>query len=62
MPLEKKYEAAERALFRSIQKADESNDSYLARSDVARAELLSQQPQMKLEELQAYISLLFTHD
>ena len=57
VPLEKKYEAAERALFRSIQKADESNDSYLARSDVAWSELLSQQPQMKLEELQAYITL-----
>ena len=57
VPLEKKYEAAERALFRSIQKTDESNDSFLARTDVAWAELLSQQPQMKLEELQAYITL-----
>ena len=57
VPLEKKYEAAERALFRSLQKTDESNDSYLARTDVAWAELLSQQPQMKLEELQAYIVL-----
>ena len=57
VPLEKKYEAAERALFRSVQKTDESNDSYLARTDVAWAELLSQQPQMKLEEMQAYITL-----
>ena len=57
VPLEKKYEAAERALFRSIQKTDESNDSFLARTDVAWSELLSQQPQMKLEELQAYITL-----
>ena len=37
--LEKKYEAAERALFRSTQKQDESNDSYLARTDVAWSEL-----------------------
>ena len=28
VPLEKKYEAAERALFRSLQKTDESNDSF----------------------------------
>ena len=57
VPLEKKYEAAERALFRSLQKADESNDSFLARTDVAWSELLSQQPQIRLEELQAYITL-----
>lgn len=31
IPLEKKFEAAERALYRCQQKSDESNDSYLAR-------------------------------
>ena len=53
--LEKKYEAAEKALFRCQQKSDESNDSYLARSDVLWQELINKQ--MKLEELQAYIVL-----
>ena len=49
VPIEKKFELAERALFRNIQKADESSDSYLSR------ELLSRK--MSLSELQAYIVL-----
>ena len=34
IPLEKKFEAAERALYRCQQRSDETNDSYLARADV----------------------------
>eukprot|EP00435_Cladocopium_sp_Y103_P052412 s757_g16.t1 len=55
IPLEKKYEAAERALFRCAQRSDETNDSYLARADVLWQELLNKE--IKLEELQAYITL-----
>ena len=55
IPLEKKFEAAERALYRCQQKGDESNDSYLARADVLWQELINQGT--KLEELQAYIVL-----
>ena len=39
--LEKQYEDAESALFHTSQHADESNDSYLARADVAWSKLLS---------------------
>lgn len=55
IPLEKKYQCAERALFHCIQKQDESNDSYLARADILWTELISKQ--IKLEELQSYIVL-----
>ena len=55
IPLEKKYEAAERALFRCTQRQDETNDCYLARADVLWQELLNKE--IKLEELQAYITL-----
>ena len=37
--LEKKYDIVERALFRCLQKQDESNDSFLARCDVVWSEL-----------------------
>ena len=55
IPLEQKYESAERALFRGTQRQDETNDSYLARADVLWQELLNKE--FKLEELQAYITL-----
>ena len=55
IPLEKKYESAERALFRCSQRQDETNDSYLARADVLWQELLNKE--IKLDELQAYITL-----
>ena len=55
IPLERRYEFAERALFRCIQKNDESNDSYLARADVAWTEVIARG--VKLEELQAYVVL-----
>ena len=53
--LEKRYEYAERALFKCTQKADESADSYLARADIMWTELNSRE--MKLSDLQAYITL-----
>ena len=55
IPLEKKFEAAERALYRCSQRSDETNDSYLARADVLWQEWTSKN--MRLEELQAYIVL-----
>ena len=55
IPLERKYETAEKALFRCVQRPDETNDSYLARTDVLWQEMLSRE--IKLEELQSYIVL-----
>ena len=55
VPLEKRYELTGRALFRCIQKGDETHDSYLARSDIAWAEMLARKT--TLAELQAYIIL-----
>ena len=55
IPLEKKFELAERALYRSSQKSDETSDSYLSRCDVTWTELLSKK--VDLKELQAYIVL-----
>eukprot|EP00435_Cladocopium_sp_Y103_P002461 s1210_g1.t1 len=55
IPLEKKFELAERALYRSTQKPDETSDSYLSRCDVTWTELLSKK--VDLKELQAYIVL-----
>jgi hypothetical protein len=55
IPLEKKFELAERALYRSSQKADETSDSYLSRCDVTWTELNSKK--VDLKELQAYIVL-----
>eukprot|EP00435_Cladocopium_sp_Y103_P059754 s1023_g21.t1 len=55
VPLEKKFELAEKALYRCAQKGDESADSYLSRCDVVWTELLSKK--VSLEELQAYIVL-----
>lgn len=53
--LERKYESVEKALFRCIQKNDESNDSFLARSDIYWTELLSKKT--SLEEIRAYVVL-----
>ena len=53
--LEAKYEHFERAIYGTIQKNDETNDSYLARSDVCFEELLAQQT--TFEELRAYVLL-----
>ena len=43
IPLQKQYDDAEKALFESVQKADETNDSFLARIDVLWSKLLSPQ-------------------
>eukprot|EP00439_Symbiodinium_sp_Y106_P043681 s612_g5.t1 len=53
--VERKYDVFEKAIFGTIQKADESNDSYLARHDVHFEELLSQS--VTLEEVRAYVLL-----
>ena len=53
--LERKYEIVERALFKCTQRQDETNDSYLARSDVVWTELLSKG--IDIAEVQAYILL-----
>jgi len=61
--LEKKYEVVEKALFRCTQKADETNDSFLARADIYWTELLSKK--MDLGELRSYIVLrgsLLSHE
>ena len=55
IPLEQKFEAAEKAIYRCQQRSDEANDSFLARADVLWQELLNKQ--MQLSELQAYIVL-----
>ena len=55
IPLEKKFELVEKALFRSQQKSDESSDSYLSRCDVVWTELISKK--IDLTEIQAYILL-----
>ena len=54
-PRARKYEVVERALFKCTQRTDETNDSYLARSDCVWSELLAKK--IQLEELQAYILL-----
>ena len=53
--LERRYEFAERALYKCVQKADETADSYLARADIMWTELNSRS--MKLADLQAYVTL-----
>ena len=55
IPLEKQYQEAEEAIFHTIQRQDESNDSFLARSDVMWSKLLARK--LTLESLQAYITL-----
>ena len=53
--LERKFDVVERALFRCVQKADESADSYLARTDIAWTEM--NMKKIDLAEVQAYITL-----
>ena len=52
---ETKYDTFEKALYSTQQKADESNDSYLARHDVHFEELKAQQT--TFEEIRAYVLL-----
>lgn len=53
--VERKYDVFEKAIYGTIQKSDESNDSYLARHDVHFEELLAQN--VSLEEIRAYVLL-----
>ena len=55
IPLEKKFELVERAIFRGQQKNDESSDSYVSRNDVIWTELLLKN--VRLEEIRAYVLL-----
>ena len=53
--LEERYEFFERAIFGAVQKADESNDSYLSRHDVNFEELIAKRTTQ--DEVRAYILL-----
>ena len=53
--LEAKYDVFEKALYGTVQKQDETNDSYLARHDVHFEELLSKG--VTFEQVRAYILL-----
>lgn len=53
--LEEKYEYFERALYGTVQRADESHDSYLSRMEANFTELLARGT--KIEEVQAYVLL-----
>ena len=53
--LEQKFDLVEKALFRCVQKPDETSDSFLARCEVVWTEL--HQKKVKLEEVQAFIIL-----
>ena len=58
------YQIVERALFKCVQRQDESNDSFLAKCDVVWTELKPKK--IDLEQVHAYIvlrgSLLSTED
>jgi hypothetical protein len=53
--LERQYEDAKNALYHCQQRADESNDSYLARADVLWSKFMSRK--VKMEDLQPYVLL-----
>ena len=53
--LERQYEEAEQALFNTTQMKDESNDSYLARADIAWSKFLAQK--LSMQDLQAFVLL-----
>ena len=55
IPLEKKYEIVEKAVFRTQQKPDETSDSFISRSDVVWTELESKG--IGLSEIRSYILL-----
>ena len=55
VPIEKKYEVVEKAVFRNSQKPDETSDSFISRSDVVWTELESKG--ITLSEIRSYILL-----
>ena len=55
IPLERQYEDAEQAIYHTLQKTDETNDSFLARADILWGRLLSRK--ITIADLQAYIVL-----
>ena len=54
--LEERYEFFERSIYGTVQRADESHDSYLSRMEASFLELISRGT--TLEEVQAYILLV----
>ena len=54
---EDRYLKFERALFLTVQKGDETNDSYLARHDACFEEVMAKEKGISLEEIRAYILL-----
>ena len=55
VPLEKRYDLVEKAVFRCQQRHDETSDSFLSRCDVVWSELLSRG--VDLKEIQSYVLL-----
>ena len=55
IPLERQYEDAEQAIYHTLQKTDETNDSFLARADILWSRLLARK--ITIADLQAYIVL-----
>ena len=55
VPIEKKHEVVEKAVFRNSQKPDETSDSFISRSDVVWTELESKG--ITLSEIRSYILL-----
>ena len=55
VPLEKRYDLVEKAVFRCQQRHDETSDSFLSRCDVVWSELLSRGETLK--EIQSYVLL-----
>ena len=53
--LERQYEEAEQALYHTVQMRDESNDSFLARADIAWSKFLAQK--ISIQDLQAFVML-----
>jgi hypothetical protein len=53
--LERQHEEAEQALYNTVQLRDGSNDSYLARSDIAWSKFLAQK--LSMSDLQAFVLL-----
>ena len=54
-PLEQQYQDIENALYHTVQKSDESHDSFLARADVLWSKALSRK--LSLSDLQAFATL-----
>ena len=54
VPLEKKYELVEKAIYRCSQKSDETSDSYIARADVVWSDMLAREKNLKTYDHTAF--------